>query len=97
MKAQPPRTKSAGVCVLGHLPYNDSLSEYIFLIMIRVMIHQTIQDYKNQYVVRSRTNTLSADATHLLKKLAQLRNAASRKWQGSPDAVAEIRNQRGAL
>jgi len=61
------------------------------------MINQTIQDYKNRYVVRSRTSTLGDDATHLLKKLAQLRNAASRKWQGAPDAVAEIRDQRGAL
>ena len=40
---------------------------------------------------------IQPQVTEALKKLAQLRDAATRKWRGSPDAVAEIRDQRGIL
>ena len=59
------------------------------------MINQTIQEYKNMYVVRSRAVRPARNATHLLEQQSQLRDEASKTWHGLPDAVAEIRDQRG--
>jgi len=59
------------------------------------MTNQTIQRYKNQYVVRSKADRRPYDTKKTLEKLAKLRDEVSKRWHGPHNAIREIRDQRG--
>ena len=61
------------------------------------MKNQTLELYKNRYIVRLKTVDPAPNARKILLDLAKLRDRVSKKWQGKQDAVQEIREQRSGL
>ena len=74
---------------------SNAFRERNAVILQAMNISQTLQLYKKRYMVRSKIDDSSADSTKSLRAFSQLRDAVSKKWHGTQDAVNEIREQRG--